>query len=608
VVLLACAVVVTFLPVCGHEFSGWDDPENVTANPHLYGQTLAGLWAFWRHPYADLYIPLTYTVWWGLAKVARVDTPDIAEVTLNPYVFHAANLLLHVGSAWVAYRLLHLLTGRRWPACAGAMLFALHPLQVEPVAWVTGLKDVLSGLLSLVALWQYVLFARPEPAELANDPEGAAYDAASKRDRRWHYLAATLAFAAALLAKPAAVTVPLMAAGIDLWLLRRSWRRMILSLVPWVALAAGCTALSMRVQPASNVFAGSLPMRPLIASHTLAFYLCKFLLPVGLAAIYPQSVTDLLSGRSIWFTWLVPVALAGLAWAFRRRAPWVAVAVLIFVAAVLPVLGLVPFAYEARSTVADRYMYLGLLGPALAAASLLSAVSKKRVVAVTCGAILATLAVLTFHQTRYWRDTQAIFRRVLAVYPTSDVAYCNLANDARQHGQWDDALALAQQAVRYGPSESQNFIVLGGVFREKGRDADSAAAFRKAWELAPGNIKAVTDYVMALGYTGQIDQAEAIGRSALQRWPNEMEPHRCMAMVLLARKQIPQALAEAETAVRLDPSDEWSHVMLGRCLEVSGRRAEAAQQYAIALSIVPSDTDAGDGLKRNGGTPPPAAR
>jgi protein O-mannosyl-transferase len=615
VILLVCAVVITFLPVCTHEFSDWDDPMNVTHNPHLFGQTLSGLWSFWRHAYGSLYIPMTYTVWWVLAKVARVDTPDIAAVTLNPYVFHAANLLLHVGSAWVAYRLLYVLTGRRWASCAGAMLFALHPLQVEPVAWVTGMKDVLSGFLSLVALWQYVLFASPNATELANVSEGEAPRVLSTRDRTLHYMAATLAFAAALLSKPAAVTVPLMAAGIDLWLLRRSWRHMIASLAPWAALSAGCALLSMRVQTASTFYAGPIPMRPLIAGHTLAFYVGKVLFPVGLAALYPTSVPHLLAGRAIWFTWLVPVALAGLAWAFRRRAPWVATALLILIAAVLPVLGLVPFAYEERSTVADRYMYLGLLGPALAAAFLLARIEgetsptagRRRVfAAVTCCLVLATLAALSFRQTGYWRDSETIFRRVLVVDPSSDVAYCNLAADARLHGQWDQALAFAQEAVKCNPNDEQNLIALGGVQRELNRHADAEETFRKAAAMNPNNVKAVTNYVMELGYAGKIDQAERLGRAALQRWPDEKEPHRCMSMVLLARGQTAQALSEAQAAVNIDPSDEWCRVMLGRCLELSGRHADAAQQYATALSINPNDLDARAGLERNGGTPPPS--
>lgn len=615
--LLVGVVVLAFARVCTHEFSNWDDPLNVTANPHLYGQTLAGLGAFWRHAYASLYIPLTYTVWWVLCGMARVDTPDIAAITLNPYVFHTANLLLHVGSAWAGYRVLRLLTGRRWAACAGALFFALHPLQVEPVAWVTGLKDVLSGFLSLVALWQYVAFAMPDAPDRIVDSTGDAPRAAPRRLRGWHYAAATLAFAAALLSKPAAVTVPVMAAAIDLWLLRRPLRRVALSLAPWAALAAGCALLSMKVQPASTYYAGPPAMRPLIACHTVAFYVGKVLLPVRLAAIYPESVPDVLAGRTIWLAWLVPVGLAILAWALRRRAPWVAVAVVILVVAVLPVSGLVPFAYEERSTVADRYMYMGLLGPALAAAFFLSALNptgqstaarpvRRRVTVVCCGIAVAALAGLGFRQAGYWRDSQSIFRRVLAIYPKSDVAYCNLAADARLHGQWDEALDLAQHAVQCNPYDEQNLITLGGVQRELGRHAEAEATFRKASEMNPRNVKAVTNYVMELGYAGKIDQAEALGEVALRSWPVDKEPHRCMSMILLARGQIPRALAEAETAVRIDPSDEWSRVMLGRCLEASGRHAEAAQQYSIALSIFPNDQDARAGLARNGGTPPPA--
>src|SRR6185312_6872050 len=116
--------------------------------------------------------------------------------------------------------------------------------------------------------------------------------------------------------------------------------------------------------------------------------------------------------------------------------------------------------------------------------------------------------------------TQAIFHRVLAVYPSSDVAWCNLSVDARLHGQRDESLAFAQQAVHYDPRSAPNFIALGGALRDLDRHAEAEAAFRKASELEPGNVHAVASYVMELGYAGRMDQAETLARMAIERWPD----------------------------------------------------------------------------------------
>lgn len=583
--LLVLAIVAVFWQVCAHEFTNWDDGLNVTHNPLLFGQTFAGLLEFWKHPYENEYIPLAYTVWWLLSKLARVDTPDAMGVALNPYVFHTANLLLHVGVCLVACRLLRLLTGHRWPAWVGAMLFALHPLQVEAVAWVTGLKDLLCGLLSLLALWQYVLFARArdgeEPSQLKKATQG------------WHYAAATAALIGAMLAKPSAVTVPLMAAAIDLWILRRTWRRVAIAVLPWLAIAGVFTLIGLRAQPASRIPVdfGPIWMRPLIAGDTLAFYLGKFLVPLGLSPIYPHSIDRVLSGGFVWVAWLVPVVLAGIAWATRRRAAWVAAAVAIFVAGPLPVLGLVPFEYARISTVADRYVYLGLLGPAIALAFVLSAgpvrrSSTARSIAITAGAILFLLyGGLSFVQAGYWRDSAAVCNRVLSLDPASDIAYSNLAADALVAGRRGEALQFARQAVHFGPKRARNQVTLGIILQQLGRHNEAGVTFLSACQLDPGNMVALTGLADELARAGQMEKAMAIARAAVDSWPGAADPHRCLAELLSRQGRVADALRESEAAVRLDPSDAQCHLTYGRVLEQAGRHAEAAGQFAIAGAI-----------------------
>src|SRR5687768_14840039 len=150
--LLVAAVLAAFAPAMTAEFVTWDDRHNLFRNPRMNPPTLEGVWWYWTNPYKDLYVPVTYTVWSALAMLAETPTPDELGGRLNAYIFHLFNILLHAGSALAAYALLRSVgeSDERqpdWPAWAGAMLFALHPVQVESVAWVSGMKDVLAGML-----------------------------------------------------------------------------------------------------------------------------------------------------------------------------------------------------------------------------------------------------------------------------------------------------------------------------------------------------------------------------------------------------------------------------------------------------------------------------
>ncbi|HEX4123189.1 MAG TPA: hypothetical protein VHY37_00570, partial [Tepidisphaeraceae bacterium] len=144
--------------MCTGEFLSWDDNTFISGNHTLLPPTWHSVAVWWTNPDAGLWIPITYTAWGLLALTAQV--PGETGPTLDPYVFHFANLLLHVLAALVVFRLLEMLIKRRWPAAAGAALFALYPVQVEPVAWAMGLRDILGGLLTLAAIWQYLIAAR----------------------------------------------------------------------------------------------------------------------------------------------------------------------------------------------------------------------------------------------------------------------------------------------------------------------------------------------------------------------------------------------------------------------------------------------------------------
>ena len=210
--LIVAATLGTFAYLISCNFTEWDDPQTVSQNHRLHPPTLHSIRYYWTAAGAQapmgLYIPVTYTFWSIIAAISR-----------NAAFFHAANILLHMMAALAMF------------ACAGALLFALHPVQVESVAWVSGTKDLLCGLFSLVALWQYTLYAEQRP------------------HKHRHYAIGLLCLILAMLSKPTAIVVPLMAVAIDLFFLRRQRRVVLKSLWLWLALMIPCAIWTMQSQP-----------------------------------------------------------------------------------------------------------------------------------------------------------------------------------------------------------------------------------------------------------------------------------------------------------------------------------------------------------------------
>src|SRR6266851_5816505 len=320
--LLVLVTLAVFWQVHSHEFVLWDDGLHVYENPYLQALTFDNIRVFWRAPYAELYMPLTYTLWALTAAVARgISASPTGGAPFAPQFFHTLNLLVHLLSVLVVWRILRLLLGRvmlemqrvatsppltrvEWAAGGGALLFAIHPVQVEAVVWVTGFKDVLCGFLSCVAVWQYLHYAGGDVEATAS---GKAASAKAHRSLG-HYWLATGVFVLALLAKPVAVVVPVVVWILDVWGWPQTWRRRRPALLAWLGLAVLWGLFTgLKVQPAaSGYFIAPLWTRPLIVGDTVAFYLSKLGVPVWLGPDYGRSPEWLLAQWWHWLTGLVP--------------------------------------------------------------------------------------------------------------------------------------------------------------------------------------------------------------------------------------------------------------------------------------------------------------
>jgi hypothetical protein len=500
--LLVLAVLVTFAPLFTCNFTTWDDNQTVVQNPWLNPPALSHFPEFWNPAppvYMDIYMPLTYTVWSGVAAMSYVPVADPETgAFLNPWVFHGANVLLHAGSALLAFAILKRLTRHPWAAAAGAALFALHPVQVEPVGWVSGMKDVLAGFLSLLAIWQYVSFAMPaaqtDDDSLITSPVISA-SALGSRTRWFHYGAALFAFACAMLAKPSAVVLPLIVGMIDLALLRRSWRawpRVLAALVPWLALAIPIIVEGRLAQPPTPLgYVPPIGLRPLIATDALAYYLYKLALPIWLCIVYDHSPRAALAQGRPYFTWIAPLAVAVAALLWRKRFPWFLAAVGVYWLAVLPVLGLAPFDFQRLSTVADHYLYLAMLGPAMAAAFVVMRTRARPAVVISV-VVLAAMAARSLAQTWTWRDSRTLYRHALAVNPHGWTPRESLAILEDGAGHPAEALRLLEQGdaadVPTAPGDrAAHHETLGDIMVHLHRYRDALREYEAADAIVPGN-------------------------------------------------------------------------------------------------------------------------
>jgi len=532
--LILLAVGLTFSPLFTADFTNWDDPHTVARNPPMRAPGLDAAATYWRlfpppeakspdtinHQFA-LWVPLTYSVWLAIAAIAQVRGGD-GTIELNPYVFHAANVAFHAASTLLVWLILRRFIQSRWSAVAGALLWAVHPVQVEAVAWVSGLKDLLAGFLSLAAVWLYLLHA-DESMPIA------------RRRARWWL--ATLCFAAAMLCKPAAVTTPLIVAVIDRVLLSRRPRQVLLAIIPWLAMAIPIAIIARAAQPALGEQQFPTWLRPLIPADSIAFYLGKLVWPWPLCVDYGRSPAGILRSGAIWWTWLFPAAalLASvLAARSGRRAPLAAL--LIFALAPLPVLGAMQFHFQQFSTTADHYLYVAMLGPAILAAWASAAVSR-RVASMAGIVVLAALAGMSFLRSRQWHDARTLFSHEIRSNPGSSVCLNNLA----------------------------------AANAEAGNPAAAVELFRRALQADPDNMLAMKNLRQCLVELGQYDEALQIVRTELKRkyvpWLNPNH----LGMTLLARGDYRSAVVHFTALARISPDDTDAHSLLALAEALAAR-------------------------------------
>lgn len=621
-VLVGC-VLLFFGSVVRNGFVAYDDQTLVYANPHYRPVTWKSLAAFWRQPYEHIYVPATYTFWGAQARLAaRPETGGSPQAAFDPAVFHTASLLLHAANVLLAWRLLRRLVGGPWAAAFGALLFALHPVQVESVAWISEQKGLLCAFFSLLALNLYLSDRRGEP--------GSPPDLRATARGMLIYTAATLCLALAFLSKPSAIAVPPIAAVLAVGVLRRPAGRVLMECAPWAVLSAGFIAVTMAAQPGvAEVEAVPILKRPLVMGDAAAFYLWHFAVPLRIGVDYGRSPSNTLGHAWVFLTAAAPVVLLAAAALLRPRR-WLAAAIAVPALWLLPVSGLMTFHFQRISVVADRYLYLALLGPALILGRLLTG-SARRTVWVAAGCWLAVLGVRSSLAVPDWRDSRRLFERALAVNPRSTVGTGGLCDHYVRHGEPLRALEAARARLALGPSEDivaavGDCLVDARLYREAARFYDEVLArypdclnahfgaammllrirrldlarthFETIVRLDPTYYAAQANLAFVLERQGHLREAVTRYRMALATNPDYVLARYPLGALLARRGDLAEALHHLVEASRLDPGNADIQNELGQTLLKAGRPDEARAHLLRALELAPGMKSAEEGLEK----------
>jgi protein O-mannosyl-transferase len=583
-VALAVLTVAVYIPCVHHPFSNYDDFEYVVENPAvqvgLTGQSIR--WAFATFDCANWH-PVT---WLSL----QLDSQLFGGT--EPFGFHLTNLLLHIANTVLLYLLFVQLTAKIWRSAVVAALFALHPLHVESVAWVTERKDVLSTLFWILTIAAYLFYLRKPSAG------------------RYLLIVATLAVG--LMAKPMLVTLPFVLLLLDYWPLRRwrnggtlnsaaedattplpqavPFRKLLVEKLPLFALVSVSCVITVLAQSQSGAVAPlevyPLPVR--IGNALLAYvaYLGKMLWPMNLAVFYTHHGAQI-SVAGTFAAGLFLIIFTGLILGRGCRWPYLTVGWLWYLGTLVPVIGLVQVGTQAM---ADRYTYVPLIGLFLmlvwGACDLASALQLHRfyLVAITI-IVLSACGLLTWIQLGYWQSDVEFWKHSLAVNEGNAAAHHGLGVYFYKQGRWDDARPELERAVAIDPSIPKYHLNFGLALYAQDECEQALTEYQKALELDPSNAFVHTALANVLRDLDRREEAQTEYIQAIELSPEQASPHVGLGNVLADLGRREEAIDEYQRALHLEPDLVIARNHLALTLQSAGRLDEAQAEYRKASAL-----------------------
>lgn len=594
---LAGISLAVFAQTIRYEFVNFDDDLYVYNTPAIKaGLTIKGIALAFTSPHARNWDPLT-TISHML---------DCQLYGLNAGGHHATNTILHTIAVLLLFGVLRQMTGAVWKSTIVAALFAVHPLHVESVAWVSERKDVLSAVFFFLMLGAYVRYARAPSIT--------------------RYLAVVVFLTAGLMSKPMLVSAPIMLLLLDYWPLRRFEqaslaigktkiaesdnqrhiiRRLLLEKIPLLLLSAGAGIITFVLQKRA---AGAIPPLPFLwrvqnAFASYVIYAWKTLWPTDLAVFYPHP-NDTLAIWGVIFAIVLLLAITAAAIVFRKQRPYLFTGWFWYVVMLVPVIGLVQVGEQGY---ADRYTYLPHIGLfmimvwfAADVVTVRRSRSRLAVASAVAALMILALAWTAFIQTSYWRNSETLWSHALAVTSDNDVAHNNLGYLCVERGELDNAISHFESAARIRSGKRDAHYDVGSAFVQmnladalarKGQSDEAMVHYEEAIRLQPYYADAYYNRGNVLFAKGRTDEAIADWEKALEIQPNDADAHTGLGNALLRKGSLQEAIAHYEKALALAPEDPHSRNNVAWVLATAsdasirdGTRAVGFAEEAVQLS------------------------
>jgi len=606
--LIFLATMIVYIPAMRGGYI-WDDDHYITENTTL--RTSDGLRRIWLEPRAlPQYYPLVHTTFWLEYHLWHV----------HPFGYHLVNVLLHALNAILLLLLLsHLRVPGAWLA---ALLFALHPVQVESVAWITERKNVLSAFFYLTSFLAYLRYYDLTVDSAQTSP--SMHPAASKVwDHFWPFYPLSLfMFLCALLSKTVTCSLPAAILLVLWWKRDRICWRDTLPLIPYFVVGAflGLTTVWLEIHHVGaqgEEWALSFVDRFLVAGRALWFYASKLVWPHKLTFIYPKWQVD----AAVWWQYLFPVAAMAVIftlWLLRHRiGKGPLVAVLFFATTLIPALGFFDIYPMLYSFVADHFQYLASMGLiALGAATISTLLTglgpwQRKSGLALCLTVLLVFAIQVWQQGNIYRDAETLYQDTITKNPNSWMAHNNLGLILKAQGRHHEAIAHFSRTLQIKPNYAEAHNNLGNVLARKGETEEAIAHFIKALELEPNLPGAHNNLGNVLEHQGRINEALYHYSMALQLNPAFADAYFNLGNLLARQGKSEEAIVNFSLALQLRPEFAEAHNSFGVVLARRGKLREAIDHFKEAIRINPDFRQAhrnlSIALQQVGGTEKPPA-
>jgi tetratricopeptide (TPR) repeat protein len=589
IALVLATVLVTHWPALSAKALYFDDEQYLTQNQLVQHPSASAAWRF----ISEVTKPSTVEGYYQpLAMISLMLDTAIGGRTdyLRPY--HRTSLALHLANTGLIIIFLYLLFRNPWVAAAVGLLYGVHPLTVEPIPWVGERKTLLASFFALIALVAYVKYCglRIANYELIN-PKSEI-----RNPKSW-YIICIVCYVLSLLSKPTTTPVAVLLLLLDYWPLRRLNKSTIMEKIPFFAIAGISSIITILSQgsTAGVVMPGEndSPLRvPFILCHNIVFYLWKVVWPANLSAHYPFPEPMTLGNPVVLVgvlgsLLLIAILLVSIRWTRALMTSW-----LFFFLAIFPTLGVIGFTIVIAS---DKYAYFPMVGLLLPPAYFLSKLwsGRRRIGILAAVLLLASVeALATHHYYGFWRDTDTLYGRAVALAPRSAIVHYNAANNLAQEGHVDDAIVLYRKTLNLDPNYAQAHNGLALELMSQGKDQEAMQHFEAALALKPDSAEAENNMGNFLLKAGKLEDAIRHCNKALQLKPEFPQAHHNLGDAYLKAGQLDEAIKHYREAVRLKPASAADQFNLAFALSKQEQFVEAITHYELAAQYRPGFTKA----------------